>query len=472
MARRPKSTDTYSLLFRLRVKCIVLIMVIVGVALTIAFATVCYIDYQQSVNAVYDELSENMTLASEPGFDNMKGNFFYKFRGDIEGEEDAETEADADNEEIDEGPGNFNVPQIGGRNWESEQTFPQAIYSVDASGNILYVSSLTSASIATDVLEEAVTSAIESGSSEGYLSDVSLFYVLRTTNTGYLIAFADRSAASSWQTLAFTLVITGIVTLLALFLVSIFFSRWALRPVSVAWKQQQQFIADASHELKTPLTVILANNSIIRSQPTSTIASQSQWLESTQTEAENMQALVSDMLDLAQPEKVRSSSMNMEDVEFGDLVEGEVLTFESVAFEGGITMDSDIASPVEIHGDRDRLRRLVDTLLENACKYAGVGGKIDVSLTEEDNIAYFKVTNSGEPISKEDLPHVFDRFFRTDKARTRSDGMQKTGWGLGLAIAKDIAEDHGGSLSVESDEQEGTTFTFAVPAIKERHKNI
>ncbi len=117
------------------------------------------------------------------------------------------------------------------------------------------------------------------------------FYEKRTSDTGIArVAFADVSSANGWQTLALTLAGVGVVALAIFFVISVFFSRWALRPVKRAWEQQRQFVADASHELKTPLTVILANTSILMSHPERTIASQSQWVESTQAEGERMRS--------------------------------------------------------------------------------------------------------------------------------------------------------------------------------------
>ena len=135
------------------------------------------------------------------------------------------------------------------------------------------------------------------------------------------MAFADGSAADGWRSLALVLTAVGLGALGLLFLLNLVFSRWALRPVQQAWAQQQQFIADASHELKTPLTVILANTSILRAHPERSVASQSQWIESTQSEAERMQELVRDMLDLARPEHAETVREHAR-VDLTDLVEG------------------------------------------------------------------------------------------------------------------------------------------------------
>ena len=246
--------------------------------------------------------------------------------------------------------------------------------------------------------------------------------------------------------------------LAAFLVISVFFSRWALRPVEDAWTRQRRFVADASHDLKTPLTVILANTSILMEHPERSVASQSQWVESTQHEAEQMQGLVGDLLLLAQADE-SASKPPMEHLDLTDLVEGELLQFESVAFERGVELRSQLEPSVEIRGNVNRLRKLAGTLLDNACKYADEGGQVNVELRRSPRRVELAVRNTGFAIAPEDLPHVFDRFYRGDKARTRDEG----GYGLGLAIARAIAEEHGGTLSAASDEASGTTFTLALP---------
>ena len=283
----------------------------------------------------------------------------------------------------------------------------------------------------------------------GSLDGLGLFYAKRVAGSTAYLAFADMSAANGWQALALTLAGVGMAALATFLVINVFFSRWALQPVERAWAQQRRFVADASHDLKTPLTVILANTSILLEHPERSVASQSQWVESTQHEAEQMQTLVSDLLLLAQTDE-GAAKPPMEKLDLADLVESELLQFESVAFERKVELCSQLEPGVAVCGNAPLLRKLAGTLLDNACKYADEGGQVNVELA---------VRNTGFAIAPEDLPHVFDRFYRGDKARTRDEG----GYGLGLAIARAIAEEHGGTLSAASDEASGTTFTLALP---------
>ena len=338
-----------------------------------------------------------------------------------------------------------------------------AVYRILKNGSYALAGSAASASIADDVLEKAIPQLADAPDGSGELSELGLFYEKRTSDTGIeRVAFADVSSASGWQTLALTLAGVGVVALAIFFVISVFFSRWALRPVKRAWEQQRQFVADASHELKTPLTVILANTSILMSHPERTIASQSQWVESTQAEGERMQGLVADLLLLARLDAEETDivkSKPKERIDLSNLVEGELLQFESVAFERDIELESDVDEGIAVQGSIERLRRLVTTLLDNACKYAGDNGKVRVELHAQDGSARFVVHNTGSLISAEDLQHVFDRFYRADKARTSGAG----GFGLGLSIAKEVAEEHGGTITAKSSDEEGTTFTATLP---------
>ena len=356
-------------------------------------------------------------------------------------------------------------PTIGGRERDGGQVIPMALFSVSVDGAMTALGRYNTASISQDVLEQAGEQLAGADEGFGSLSDLGLFYVKRQAGGVMYLAFADMGSASGWRSLAATLGVVEVAALAVFFVISLFFSRWALRPVARAWTQQRRFVADASHDLKTPLTVILANTSIALEHPERSVASQSQWLESTQHEAEAMQGLVGDLLALAKMDEEEAAAQSgaarpaFEEVDLSDVLEGEVLQFESVAFERGVKLESQVEPGIELRGNEQRLRRLAGTLIDNACKYVDDGGAVDVSLSRSGKQARLAVRNTGAPISPEDLPHVFDRFYRADKARTGGAG----GHGLGLAIARAIAKEHGGTLTVSSTQAEGTVFTATLP---------
>ena len=241
--------------------------------------------------------------------------------------------------------------------------------------------------------------------------------------------------------------------MVAIFFISLFLSKLAVRPVEKAWKQQQQFVADASHELKTPLTVILANNNILISHVNDTAANQKKWLDSTGEEAEHMRKLIENMLFLAQGDAGQTPAIQIP-VHFSELAWSVLLQFEPIAYEKQIELDSDIQPGLYIKGDTTQLKQLIHIFLDNGCKYAGQHGQVFLRLFSQQNNVLLCVRNTGAVIPKEELPHIFERFYRSDKARVREGGF-----GLGLAIAKSITESHSGTISVESTPETGTKFT-------------
>ena len=484
------------MLKKLRIKFIALNMATVAVVLTVVFTTICVVNHRQSVATVDGALNQAIAQAAEHQGKQMGKDAFGEGQPESADGQPAPDDGEAGDPAVsgDQGAsvqvaGQAGVaadalagsadqelavadssdvaapPTIGGRSRGDGQVIPVALFSVSTDGDMTALGRFNTASISQDVLEQAGQQLAGADEGFGSLSDLGLFYMKRQAGGVMYLAFADMGSASGWRTLAATLAVVEVAALAAFFVISLFFSRWALRPVARAWTQQRRFVADASHDLKTPLTVILANTSIALEHPERSVASQSQWLESTQHEAEAMQGLVGDLLTLAKMDEEEAAAQSgaarpaFEEVDLSDVIEGEVLQFESVAFERGVKLESQVEPGIRLRGNEQRLRRLAGTLIDNACKYVDDGGTVDVSLSRSGKQAKLAVRNTGAPISPEDLPHVFDRFYRADKARTGGAG----GHGLGLAIARAIAEDHGGTLAVASTQAEGTVFTATLP---------
>ncbi len=227
----------------------------------------------------------------------------------------------------------------------------------------------------------------------------------------------------------------------------------AARPMEEAMQREKQFVADASHDLKTPLSVILANNSILMENPETPVGELRRWLDSTQGAAKRMQQLIGQMLTLADVER-RDAPLPTEKVDLANIAMKAELELESVAYEKNVTLDTDLPEECVITGNADYLLRIVTSLLENALKYEPSGGQVLLTLTQSKRKAVLSVRNKGSRIPPEDLPHVFDRFYRSDKSRTNSAGS----FGLGLAITKEMTQRLGGTISVASSEAEGTVF--------------
>ena len=328
---------------------------------------------------------------------------------------------------------------------------------IDAEGNIQDSFGRDNVSISDSALIEAVSQVQNPG--YGTLPELSLRYLCLETPDGTRIAFADSShERASMRNLIFISLAVGVLALCAFLGISVFLARQTLRPVEEAWAQQRRFIADASHELKTPLTVILANLGVLLAHPDEPIRTHRQWVDNSREEAVRMKGLVEDLLFLARSDSGQAP-MVTERLNLSDLLWGSLLSFEPVAFEEGTELNSSIDEDIFIMGAANQLQQLFAILLDNAIKYAGEHGKVWVILMQKENHISFSVRNTGEPIPQEYLPHIFDRFYRIDAARTRERG----GYGLGLSIAQCIAEGHGGHIAAESRQELGTRFQVTLP---------
>ena len=343
-------------------------------------------------------------------------------------------------------------------------SYPVFVVTVNPYG---YVTQVVGQNVAVslELGEQSVIAALATGKEEGAIPGVNLQFSCIQTSGGMRYAFVETSSLHAGvAAMIATCLLALMCSLIPLFLIARFLGNQAVRPVEAAWEQQRQFIADASHELKTPLTVILANTGILLSHKDSTIGEQSKWLENTGAEAQRMKDLVEKLLFLARSDSGRMPLMRSS-VSLSDTVWSCLLPYETIAFEAGITLNSDVADGVVLVGDANQLKQLVLILLDNACKYTPAGGVIGVRLTRTGDRAQLTVHNTGPAIPAEDLPHLFERFYRSDKARTRDTG----GYGLGLSIAKMLVESHQGKIAVESSEEHGTTFTVTLPVGKEKN---
>ncbi|MEN6595920.1 MAG: HAMP domain-containing sensor histidine kinase [Clostridiaceae bacterium] len=329
------------------------------------------------------------------------------------------------------------------------------VVTIDASGE-QSVTSEEAVSVSDEVASAVSEIALSSDSDSGIIRSYSLRYLKVTEDDVTRIAFLDVSSDLSAMTeLVVTSLLVGALALAAFFAVSLFLASLALKPVATAWSRQKQFVADASHELKTPLTVILANQKILLSHPERTVGQERQWIENTQSEGTRMKTLVEDMLFLAKADSERVHTVRA-GLNLSELAQGALLSFASVAFEANVTLEDDIQPDVTLPGDAGQLTRLCGILLDNAVKYADRGGTARLTLSADGANCRLAVFNTGAPIPESELPHLFERFYRADRARSAG------GFGLGLSIAENIARSHGGRITVSSGAG-GTTFTVALP---------
>jgi signal transduction histidine kinase len=222
---------------------------------------------------------------------------------------------------------------------------------------------------------------------------------------------------------------------------------------------QQRFLADVSHELRTPLTVIKGNVDLMRRMKQLDEES----LSSIDQEAGRLTRLVGGLLLLAQAESGKLS-LNLKAVELDTLLL-EVFHEMRVLASGKVQMKMTDIDQVQVNGDRDRLKQVLLNLVGNAIQYTPQGGEVFLSLAKIGEQARIVVRDTGPGIPAEDLPFIFERFYRAEKSRTRS---KTSGFGLGLSIAQWIVENHGGTIKVESKEGQGTTFAIWLPLYKDQ----
>lgn len=320
---------------------------------------------------------------------------------------------------------------------ESPQFRLSTFYSVAVSyaGEVLEIKNETSLVHTDDDLERLAKRIISDGTNTGKEDNLTF---LRTDKGGYtLVAFMDNTVVneSAMTLFRYTLIFGG-VALVLFFFVSVFLAKRIVRPLEGSYQKQKQFISDAGHELKTPVSVISANTELLSRQ-----IGGNQWLQNIQYENERMGMLVGQLLDLARTENV---TPRMEHVDFSRLVAGEALPFESVAFEKGLVLRTDIASDLAVEGNGTQLKQLTSILLDNAIRHSKAEGEVSLRLAREHGTAVLSVINKGDEIPAQQREQIFERFYRVDTARNGEDQH----YGLGLAIAKAIIDAHHGRIQV------------------------
>lgn len=303
-----------------------------------------------------------------------------------------------------------------------------------------------------EFLKALADAATDADAPAGVLPEYGLEYCRSVTPRGERIAFTDMSSErATLKNLTETCAAIGVLCFAAFLLISWLLARWAVKPVETAWQQQRQFVADASHELKTPLTVIMTNAELLNS-PDFDETRRSQFAAHILTMSRQMRQLIEEMLDLARTDSAQSTLI-FSQVDLSRLISDAVLPFEPVFFEAGHTLTADIQENITVRGSQQHLRQTVDILLDNARKYAAPSGEISVSLTRCGGRCRLAVSNPGPEISKADLQNIFKRFYRADEAHT-----QRGSYGLGLSIARNIILLHRGRIWAESKNGRNTFF--------------
>lgn len=307
-----------------------------------------------------------------------------------------------------------------------------------------------------EFVQELIQYVYTSDSATGLVEKYHLKYAI-TSGIGvqricFLDIFSQKVALNS---LIHTSMLTGVIALAAFFFISILLARWAVKPVDTAWRQQKQFVSDASHELKTPLTVIMSNAELLQEQDCDE-ESRRKFADYILSGAKQMRTLVEGMLELARADNGQIRT-NFEPVDLSRTVCDSILPFEPLFFESGMVLQSIVEPDIRLNGSQQHMRQLTDILLDNARKYSDPG-LVEIRLCKHGKSScMLTVSNPGNPIPKEDLKRIFDRFYRADNARTATGSF-----GLGLSIAQRIVQEHKGQIWAESNET-GNRFCVVLP---------
>lgn len=292
----------------------------------------------------------------------------------------------------------------------------------------------------------------KNGKRFGSIDDyIYLVRILKSGNTVYIFVNNKEALQNSKQFFIVSIFIF-LLSVIVFTIISYYLSRWMIKPSEKAIKNQKIFVANISHDLKTPITIIRANADLIENE-----VKNKKSIKYIQQETEKLNHLVNEMLTLTRIDNTISKE-NFKSFNFGDSLFDVVLPFESIAYEKGIRFNINIDEVTDYFGDENNIQKLAEILIDNAMSYTAKGGIVDVDAYENSKAVTLSVTNTGEPISDEKKVEIFDRFYRESKSRERTGNH----YGLGLSIANTIVKKHNGKITVESKNGKNT-FTVTLP---------
>ncbi len=308
-----------------------------------------------------------------------------------------------------------------------------------------------------EYLQQIVNLVLSADLESGELKEYDLRYLVARSPGGISIVFADTATEEATiRSMVYSCMFIFAAAMLAFFGISILLSRWAIKPVAVAWDQQRQFVADASHELKTPLAVIMTNAELMQNEETPE-EDKKKFSQNILSTTYQMRSLVENMLEMARVD-TGTVKMNFATLDLSELISNAVLSFQLLYDEKGMALRYAVTEGISVEGSEQHLYQVMDVLLDNALKYSTPGGVVSVDLISTGRNCVLSVASPGEPISGEDLKNIFKRFYRADRARAMNGS-----YGLGLSIAESIVEAHKGKIWAES--RNGYNFFYVqIPA--------
>ena len=309
----------------------------------------------------------------------------------------------------------------------------EGVYKIEVNNNNI----VTKSNDVTDELKDFAIKVSNRKFDEGYIGNY-IYKVRKIGINGKEVTLIDsETTIKELKTTIMISIIIGALGIIIIFVIAKKISTIIVQPVENTFEKQKQFISDASHELKTPLAVIEANADVLQDK-----VGENKWITYIQNEVQSMNKLVNDLLVLARMENKNIS--NNQKFNLSKEVEMSVSVFESMMYEKNITLETHINDGIEFNGDKEDIKHIISILIDNAIKHTEENCKIIVNTLKEKNNIKIEIKNQGKPIPEEERQKIFERFYRVDKARSRSEKR----YGLGLSIAKGIVEKYNGIISV------------------------
>lgn len=336
----------------------------------------------------------------------------------------------------------------------TEDTAMSAVYflvRLDADGEVAYTDVSRIASVTEEEAGEYADTVNESGKLSGTVGHFKYRITVSPDNKQRAIVFLDTTSQlyTILRVLALS-VFMGLLCWILMLLLVIILSKRAILPIALSVEKQKQFVTDAGHEIKTPLSIILANTDALELH-----SGESKWSRNIREQTMRLNGLMQNLLTLAKMEEGQKELL-FADFPADRLLEETLEPFYELARKNEIEIQTDIQTDTELHANRDNIMRLFSILMDNAVKYTNPKGKITISLKKQEKEILFQIKNTCDKIPKAEAERMFDRFYRGDAARTQRNG----GYGIGLSAAQAIVEAHKGSIKAEY--ENGNTVVFTV----------
>lgn len=330
--------------------------------------------------------------------------------------------------------------------------------------NLNVINIITPYNVDKDILVELAVNILSKESSSGVIKIENTDFAYFKSLDGKInrIALINKSPQQNLlKNLLKTFFITGFISLIILFTISYYLAYKTIAPIKEVFEKQKQFIADASHELRTPIAIIKTNLALVSSNKDKTIESQGKWMNYIDLQTDRMSHLIDDMLSLAKLDEDKKV-LNLQPININKILENLLMSFEAVFFENKIELQNNLKDNFFINGDLEEIKKLFNILMDNAIKHTFPNGTITITSSKLKSKMEIIITNTGEGIPDKDLEKIFERFYRSDESRQRKTG----GYGLGLAIANSIVTSHKGKIYARSNAGKDTSFIVELPILE------